>query len=117
MDQAVDEGPLQPANLDIYVCEDKENIGPPDYPGHSMYCLRNWLRRFSDKGIGASVSMKLRADFSHIPTARLNKERGADGRLYYKVYFLVEMTLRSSSLHFSLIHDGDRYETIQVEFL
>jgi len=32
VDQPVDEGPLKAADIDIYICEDKENIGPPDYP-------------------------------------------------------------------------------------
>jgi len=117
VDQPVDEGPLQPANLDIYVCEDKENIGSPDYPGHSMYYLNHNIGNCPNEDKGASISMKLRADFSHIPTVRLNKVRGTDMRLYYKEYFIVEMTLRSASLHFALIHDGVRYETIQVEFL
>lgn len=60
--------------------------------------------------------MKLRADFNHIPSSRLNKERGGDGLMYYKVYFEVEMVYRSASLNFALIHNGDRYETIKVEF-
>jgi hypothetical protein len=71
----------------------------------------------SDKEIEATVSMKLRADFSHIPPSKLNKEKGTDGRLYYQVFFEVEMTLRSASLNFVLIHNGVRYETIQVQFV
>lgn len=117
VEQPVDEGPLQPLNLDIYVCEDKENMGPPVYPGHSIYPHNVYMGKSANADTGASVSMKLRADFSHIPTSRLNKERGTDNRLYYKEYFEIEMTLSSASLQFTLIHKGDRYQTIQVEFL
>jgi hypothetical protein len=61
--------------------------------------------------------MKLKANFSSIPPEKLDKERDRDGRLYYKVYFQVEMTLRSASLTFALNYKGKRYETIQMEFV
>lgn len=100
VDQAVEEGPLQPLNLDVFISEDRENTGAPDYPGNN-----------SDMSI-----VRLNPDFSNIPPALLNQELGRDGRMYYKVYFVVEMTLRSASLDFVLIHNGKRIQSISTKF-
>ena len=60
---------------------------------------------------------KLKADFSKIPHNQLDIEKDSYGRQFYKIYFQVEMTLRSASLTFALNYKGEKYQTTEMEFV
>jgi hypothetical protein len=83
-----------------------------------ILCPRNYEDTLT-KIIDAPLFMKLKADFTGIPQQKLNQDvvKYSDGRLYYRLYFQVEMTLRSASLTFALNYKGESYETKQMEFV
>jgi len=60
--------------------------------------------------------MKLTADLSTIPEEKLHKEM-VSGEEFYKLDFDIEMALHSASLTFALVYDGEKYQTVHVEFV
>lgn len=61
--------------------------------------------------------MKLKADFSTIPEEQLHRERASGGQEFYKLDFDIEMVMHSASLTFSLIYQGVKYNTVDMEFI
>jgi hypothetical protein len=59
----------------------------------------------------------LNADISSIPRHELNQEPGDDGRMYYKIDFEIEMAIHSAKLEFTLVYQGKKYHTVDMEFL
>jgi hypothetical protein len=40
-----------------------------------------------------------------------------DGQIFYREHFTIEVTLHSASLSFKIIHAGQTYGIVQVEFV
>ena len=59
----------------------------------------------------------LTADLTQIPIAALPKVMGADGCLYYKVKFKIEVTCYSAYTTYELIHDGKNYGPVRAEYV
>ncbi|RYP73513.1 hypothetical protein DL771_003552 [Monosporascus sp. 5C6A] len=60
---------------------------------------------------------RVEADISHIPESQLTQRRGADGNLYYVVDAKLEAVYHSASTSWTLIHKGQRYNTVKAEYV
>ncbi|KAK8066144.1 hypothetical protein PG997_012891 [Apiospora hydei] len=63
------------------------------------------------------VLSHLRANFRSIPTDQLPVVRGKDGLDYYVLSCDIEVTYRSASTEYTLIHDNHRYDTVTEEYV
>ena len=59
----------------------------------------------------------LTADLTQIPLGAFPKAMGADGCLYYKVNFDVEVTCYSAYTTYELVHDGKNYGPVRAEYV
>ncbi|KAI0018183.1 hypothetical protein F4780DRAFT_781615 [Xylariomycetidae sp. FL0641] len=57
------------------------------------------------------------ADLRSIPEDQMHKSRGLDGRMYYDLEFQVEAIYRSGLTEYTLIHGGQRYDTVSAEYV
>jgi len=73
----------------------------------------------ANNNVSAAVKklLELKAEISSIPLAELNIERGEGGQMWYKLDFDIEMTCMSGSLHFTIVYDGKKYDTVRQEFV
>ncbi|RYP52061.1 hypothetical protein DL768_002744 [Monosporascus sp. mg162] len=60
---------------------------------------------------------KVEADISHIPENQLTQKRGVDGNMYYVVDIKLEAIYHSASTSWTLIHKGQRYNTVKAEYV
>ncbi|KAI0905828.1 hypothetical protein F4823DRAFT_632251 [Ustulina deusta] len=71
--------------------------------------------------IGRSSNVKLlcrlSADLSSIPDEQLTKRLGADGRMHYYVEFDIEAVYHSATTQYTLIHKGQRYDSVTAEYV
>ncbi|RYP14822.1 hypothetical protein DL765_006123 [Monosporascus sp. GIB2] len=63
------------------------------------------------------VLCKVEADISHIPDSQLTQKRGVDGNMYYVVDAKLESVYHSASTSWTLIHKGQRYNTVKAEYV
>ena len=59
----------------------------------------------------------LEADLSQIPLAAFPKEMGADGCLYYKFIYTIEITFYSAYTKYELVYDGKNYGPVRAEYV
>ncbi|KAI0865907.1 actin-like ATPase domain-containing protein [Xylaria cubensis] len=78
---------LDLVNVTVYTCDDDAR---PDYPDL--------------------------ADLNKIPKDKLEKEKGADGQLYYKIGFQIQMTCHSANISFDLLHEGIKYGSVETDY-
>ena len=57
------------------------------------------------------------ADLTQIPLAAFPKKMGADGCLYYRVKFNIEVTCYSAYTKYELVHDGKNYGPVRAEYV
>ena len=97
----VSEGPRQTVAQDILVCTDLHDRGAPVY---------------KDGGDVRHLA-RLKADLSCIPTEELMQRMGRDGKMYFVVYYEIEMTYFSASTKYALVHKGVRYDSVTAEYV
>ncbi|KAJ8133512.1 hypothetical protein O1611_g102 [Lasiodiplodia mahajangana] len=86
-------------SLTVFMCD--EDV-PPMYPG-SCKC---------------GQSIKLTADLNRIAKeSMLQKQKGVNNELHYKIPFQIEMTYRSANISFDLVHGGINYGSMQAEYV
>ena len=61
--------------------------------------------------------MELNVDLSTIPEETLNRDRGKDGKLYYRCDYNVEVTHYSASTRYELVYKGIKYNTVEAEYV
>ncbi|KAL8930745.1 MAG: hypothetical protein Q9208_000286 [Pyrenodesmia sp. 3 TL-2023] len=86
--------------IEIYACADNDSLGPSIY---------------QDARVQGLVTVS--ADLSRIPLSQLPRTRGADGQLYYKIVYEIEITYHSGYTTYELIHDGINYGPIAAEYV
>lgn len=60
---------------------------------------------------------RLKADMSYIPASELTQRMGKDGKMYYVVYYEIEMTYSSASTKYALVYKGVKYDSITAEYV
>ncbi|KAI0380714.1 hypothetical protein F5Y04DRAFT_289384 [Hypomontagnella monticulosa] len=90
---------LKPGQFDIYVYDDPEDEGAPDY-----------------KVNGVKRMVKLSVEFDEIPRGAITTRKSLNGTEFAAISFMVEMKLYSANLGFSIVLHGKRYEEVTVEF-
>lgn len=60
---------------------------------------------------------RVEADLSHIPESELNRRRGQDGQWYYDLSCKIESLYHSASTSYTLIHKGQRYNSVMAEYV
>ncbi|XXH01548.1 hypothetical protein Hte_007908 [Hypoxylon texense] len=63
------------------------------------------------------VLCRVTANLDHIPDSRLEKKLGADGVMYYVVRAQIEAVFQSALTEYTLIHNGQRYQTVKAEYV
>ncbi|KAM7213914.1 chaperone protein DnaK [Rhypophila decipiens] len=81
-----------------------------------VYCDRTPRKAPMEKDNDVERLCRLNADLSHIPEHLLEKRQGADGRIYYKVRCQIESVYLSASTQYTLIYDGQRYDSVTAEY-
>ena len=97
----VSDGPRQTVAQDILVFADVDDKGAPIYKDGGD--VRNLAR--------------LKADLSCIPTGELMQRCGKDGKMYFVVYYEIEMTYFSACTKYALVHKGVRYDSVSAEYV
>ena len=93
--------PLPTITLEAFVASDPANTGAPLYP------LETQVRRL----------VEVTADLSRIPANKVRQVEGADGDMYWKIPFQVEITYYSAYTAYELIHDGINYGAVTAEYV
>ncbi|KAL8653946.1 MAG: hypothetical protein Q9226_003636 [Calogaya cf. arnoldii] len=96
----VDGLPPAEVNVRIYVCADTDNIGPSVYIDARVCKLVTVI-----------------ADLSRIPRHKLPQVIGADGLLYYRISYAVEITYCSAYTKYELIYDNVNYGPVTAEYV
>jgi hypothetical protein len=60
---------------------------------------------------------RVEADISHIPESQLQKRRGDDGEMYWELNCKIEAVYLSASTQYTLIYNGQRYDTVTAEYV
>ncbi|KAL9130078.1 MAG: hypothetical protein Q9217_001637 [Psora testacea] len=97
----VDDGPRQTVAQDILMYADIEDNGAPIY---------------KDGGDVRHLA-RLRADLSCIPVGELMQRKGRDGKMYYVVYYDIEMTYYSAHTKYALVYKGVKYDSVTAEYV
>ncbi|KAI4158523.1 MAG: hypothetical protein LQ342_007364 [Letrouitia transgressa] len=97
----VSEGHNKSVSQDLYMAEDPDNKGAPEYKDNGD--VRNLCR--------------LTADLSCIPANDLAQKTGKDGRPYYSVHYDIEMTYYSAHTKYALVYKNVKYDSVTVEYV
>ncbi|KAG8669583.1 hypothetical protein FPOAC2_08917 [Fusarium poae] len=57
------------------------------------------------------------ADVSHIPENQLSRRQGSDGQWYYELNCKIEAVYLSASTTYTLLYNGQRYNTVTCEYV
>lgn len=61
--------------------------------------------------------VKVEADLSRIPEKKIPKMKGADGKVYYKVDYAIQVTYLSAYTVYELIYDRVNYGLVTSEYV
>ena len=97
----VSEGPRQVVSQDILMFADPEDKGAPIYK------------------YGGDVKhlARLTADLSCIPVSELLQKLGRDGKMYYVIYYEIEMTYYSAQTKYCLVYKQVKYDSVTAEYV
>ncbi len=97
----VSEGPRQIVSQDLLMFADPEDKGAPIY---------------KDGGDVRQLA-RLTADLSCIPVGELVQKLGKDGKMYYVIYYEIEMTYYSAQTKYSLVYKQVKYDSVTAEYV
>ena len=97
----VSEGPRQIVAQDILMFADPEDNGAPIY---------------KDGGDVKNLA-RLTADLSCIPVSELGQKIGKDGKMYYVIYYEIEMTYYSAQTKYCLVYKQVKYDSVTAEYV
>lgn len=97
----VSEGPRQIVAQDILMFADPEDKGAPIY---------------KDDGNVKHLA-RLTADLSCIPVSELVQKLGKDGKMYYVIYYEIEMTYYSAQTKYCLVYKQVKYDSVTAEYV
>ena len=97
----VSEGPRQLVAQDILMFADPEGKGAPIY---------------KDGGEVKHLA-RLTADLSCIPVSELLQKLGKDGKMYYVIYYEIEMTYYSAQTKYCLVYKQVKYDSVTAEYV
>ena len=60
--------------------------------------------------------VELTADMSKIPESKLPQITGQDGKCYYRIQYLINVTLLSGSIQYDLMYKCKKYGTVQANY-
>lgn len=97
----VSEGPRQIVAQDILMFADPQDKGAPIY---------------KDDGDVKHLA-RLTADLSCIPVSELVQKLGKDGKMYYVIYYEIEMTYYSAQTKYCLVYKQVKYDSVTAEYV
>ena len=99
----VSEGPRQIVSQDILMSADPNHQGAPVY------------KDGTDGAGDVKHLARLTADLSCIPTSELVQKLGKDGKMYYVIYYEIEMTYYSAQTKYCLVYKQVKYDSVTAE--
>ena len=66
---------------------------------------------------GVTELVKVTADLSRIPARRIPQEEGADGEMWYKAAYHIQITYYSAYTTYELIYGGVNYGKVASEYV
>ena len=97
----VSDGPRQTVSQDILMYEDPDDEGAPIYKD----------------GTNVKHLARLNADLSCIPTGELTQKVGKDGKVYFVIYYEIEMTYYSAQTKYALVYKQVKYDSVTAEYV
>ena len=61
--------------------------------------------------------VKVEADLSRIPKSKIPKTKGADGKMYYKIDYEIQITYLSAYTKYELVHQKVNYGSVTAEYV
>lgn len=77
----------------------------------------NSLLRIDKLVAGVTKLVEVEADLSRIPVALIPKAKGADGKMYYKIDYQIQITYYSAYTTYELIHNKINYGLVSSEYV
>ncbi|KAL8945798.1 MAG: hypothetical protein Q9222_007709 [Ikaeria aurantiellina] len=101
--QTYDTHEAPPSKVTVYVqvSRDIGNVGTPMYGDDNR----------------VQVLAKVSADISRIPPSDIPRATGADGHVYFRIAFSIEVTHYSAYTTYELIHGGINYGPVTAEYV
>ena len=118
----VADGPRQTVAQDILMYADPTDTGAPIYKdssdlGEAGVCHGANYTTAGGMEVGVKHLARLKADLSCIPQSELMQRVGRDGKMYYVVYYEIEMTYLSAHTRYALVYKGVRYDSVSAEYV
>ena len=77
----------------------------------------SWIHQLTIITEGVTELVKVEADLSRIPENKIPKTKGADGKTYYKIDYVIQITHRSAYTNYELIYGGENYGLVAAEYV
>ncbi|KAL6717539.1 hypothetical protein ACLMJK_005454 [Lecanora helva] len=96
------EGPFKIVRDNIWVCQDRDNLGAPQY---------------NEEGNDVQHLVTIHADLSRVPEHLMPTKRGADGEKYYRIKYEIQITYHSAYTTYELIYNDVNYGAVNAEYV
>ena len=113
-------GPFTTISTTIYSSSDRQNSGAPRYVEDGMSSVpvyTSWHDRLRLLTESVTELVKIDADLSRIPKNKIPKTKGADGKVYYKLEYTIQITYLSAYTTYELIYGGENYGLVTAEYV
>ncbi|KAM7206445.1 chaperone protein DnaK [Naviculisporaceae sp. PSN 640] len=85
--------------------------------GMDIYCDRTERNAPMAKDEYVRLLCRVEADLSHIPENMLRRRKGYNGEWYYELCCKIEAVYQSASTQYTLIYNGQRYNSVTAEYV
>ena len=116
----VSRGPFTQISTAIYYSSDPQNSGAPKYveDGKSSISTQaSYVGGLTFHTESVTRLVRVEADLSRIPANTIPQKRGADGKMYYKVEYEIQVTYMSAYTSYELIYNNTNYGLITSEYV
>ena len=76
-----------------------------------------WIDQLTLPTESVTQLVKVEADLSRIPIKKIPKVKGADGKMYYKLDYAIQVTYMSAYTTYELIYDRVNYGLVTSEYV
>lgn len=77
----------------------------------------SWIDQLTSIKEGVTELVKVEADLTRILEKKIPKTKGADGKTYYKLDYVIQITHRSAYTNYELIYGGVNYGLVTAEYV
>ena len=116
----VSRGPFTKISTTIYCSSDTKDSGAPRHVEDGMSSVSaqvSWIDQLTLITEGVTGLVKIEADLSQIPEDKVPKTKGADGKTYYQIDYVIQITYRSAFTKYELVYGGVNYGLVTAEYV